>query len=208
MARSRLSRTDLADLRLDAARCTACDLHAWATQTVFGEGPADARMMLVGEQPGDHEDREGHPFVGPAGQLLDRALHEVRIDRAEVYITNAVKHFKWRPAGKVRLHKKPNAAEIRACSQWWEAELASVQPDIVVLLGATAAQALLGPQIRVTRDRGRILALPSDETAALVTIHPSAILRMNNHDRDEGFAGLVRDLVTAAEHHGAPRRAR
>jgi uracil-DNA glycosylase family protein len=203
-----MSGTDLADLRREAARCTACDLYARATQTVFGEGPPDARLMLVGEQPGDREDRDGHPFVGPAGQLLDRALHDAGIDRDGVYITNAVKHFKWAPAGKVRLHKKPNAGEIRACSQWWKAELAAVQPDIVVLLGATAAQALLGPQVRVTRDHGRILTITTPETPALVTIHPSAILRMKNADRDEGFAGLVRDLVTAAEHVGAHRGAR
>ncbi len=194
-----MSEKALSEIRDEAAGCTACDLYARATQTVFGEGPGDARMMIVGEQPGDHEDREGHPFVGPAGQLLDRALREAQIDRAEVYVTNAVKHFKWRPAGKVRLHQKPNAAEIRACSRWWKAELDAVQPEIVVLLGATAAQAVLGPKVRVTRDRGRILAVPDDETPALVTIHPSAILRMNQADRDEGFAALVRDLAVAAE---------
>jgi len=195
----------LADIRREAAGCTACDLYARATQTVFGEGPPDARMMLIGEQPGDHEDREGHPFVGPAGQLLDRALRDADVDRDDVYVTNAVKHFSWRPAGKVRLHKKPNAAEIRACSQWWRAELAAVRPEIVVLLGATAAQAVLGPKVRVTRDRGTILAIPpietvATETPALVTIHPSAILRMERADRDEGFAALVRDLEVAADH--------
>ena len=195
-----MSGPPLSEIRREAAGCTACDLYARATQTVFGEGPPDARMMLVGEQPGDHEDREGHPFVGPAGQLLDRALQVAQIDRDEVYVTNAVKHFKWRPAGKVRLHQKPNAAEIRACSRWWKAELDAVQPEIVVLLGATAAQAVLGPKVRVTRDRGQILAVPEDETPALVTIHPSAILRMKQPDRDEGFAALVRDLVAAAEH--------
>jgi DNA polymerase len=166
-------------------------------------------MVLIGEQPGDHEDREGHPFVGPAGQLLDRALRDAKIDRDDIYVTNAVKHFKWRPAGKVRLHQKPNAAEIRACSQWWKAEVASVQPEIVVLLGATAAQAVLGSKVRVTRDRGKILPIPpletgvdagAIETPALVTIHPSAILRMDRADRDEGFAALVRDLEVAADH--------
>jgi DNA polymerase len=161
--------------------------------------------MLIGEQPGDHEDREGQPFVGPAGQLLDRALRDAKIDRDEVYVTNAVKHFKWRPAGKVRLHQKPNAAEIRACSQWWKAELAALQPEIVVLLGATAAQAVLGPKVRVTRDRGTILAIPplgtgGIDTPALVTIHPSAILRMDRADRDEGLAALVRDLEVAVDH--------
>ena len=156
--------------------------------------------MLIGEQPGDQEDRAGRPFVGPAGKLLDRALETAAIDREQVYVTNVVKHFNWRPAGKVRLHKKPNAAEIRACSQWWEAELAVVEPEIVVLLGATAAQALLGPKVRVTRDRGRILTLPASGIDCVVTIHPSAILRMDNSDRDEGFEGLVRDLETAAAH--------
>ena len=194
-----MSGPPLSEIRREAAGCTACDLYARATQTVFGEGPPDARMMLVGEQPGDHEDREGHPFVGPAGQLLDRALQEAQIDRDEVYVTNAVKHFKWRPAGKVRLHQKPNAAEIRACSRWWKAELDSVQPTIVVLLGATAAQAVLGPKVRVDprpradprgpgrRDAGAghdpSLRDPADEAA----------------ERDEGFAALVRDLVVAAE---------
>jgi DNA polymerase len=190
----------LASLRTAAARCTACDLYARATQTVFGEGAAQARMMLIGEQPGDQEDRAGRPFVGPAGRLLDRALETAAIDREQVYVTNVVKHFNWRPAGKVRLHKKPNAAEIRACSQWWEAELAVVQPEIVVVLGATAAQALLGPKARVTRDRGRILSLPASGIDAVITIHPSAILRMDDTDRDKGFDGLVRDLETAAAH--------
>jgi uracil-DNA glycosylase family protein len=191
----------LHDVRDAAAACTDCDLYARATQTVFGEGPPDARMMLVGEQPGDREDREGHPFVGPAGLLLDRALHEAEIDRDDVYVTNAVKHFSWRPAGKVRLHKKPNAAQIRACSQWWRAELDIVQPTIVVLLGATAAQALLGPKLRVTRDRGSILEMPGTaDTAAMVTIHPSAILRMDEADRDAGFTGLVRDLTIARKY--------
>jgi DNA polymerase len=190
----------LAALRQAAASCTACDLYERATQTVFGEGPARARIMLIGEQPGDQEDRAGRPFVGPAGQLLDRALEKAGIDRELVYVTNVVKHFNWRPAGKVRVHKKPNAAEIRACSQWWEGELAAVQPEIVVILGATAAHALLGPKARVTRDRGRILTLPTSGVDALVTIHPSAILRMDEADRREGFAGLARDLETALEH--------
>src|SRR5262249_30682957 len=135
--------TRLEALRADACACTACDLYERASQTVFGEGPTDAEMMLVGEQPGDQEDRRGHPFVGPAGRILDEALRGAEIDRSRVYVTNAVKHFKWRPAGKVRLHQKPNAAEIRACSQWWHAELEVVQPRMVVLLGATAAQALI-----------------------------------------------------------------
>ena len=190
----------LQDVSEKAAVCTDCDLYARATQTVFGEGPPDARIVLVGEQPGDQEDRAGRPFVGPAGRVLDHALREAEIDRDEVYVTNAVKHFSWRPAGKVRLHKKPNAAEIRACSQWWKAELEIVQPRVAVLLGATAAQALLGPKVRVTRDRGQILTVPSNGIDALVTIHPSAILRMDDADRDEGFAGLVDDLATARDH--------
>jgi DNA polymerase len=184
-------------LRAAAAGCTACDLYERATQTVFGEGPDDARMMLVGEQPGDQEDRSGHPFVGPAGRILDQALRAAEIDRADVYVTNAVKHFKWRPAGKVRLHKKPSANEVRACLQWCRAELEVVQPRVVVLLGATAAQALIGPKVRITRDRGQLTALPGGGTPAVVTIHPSAILRMHRTDRDEGLAGLVDDLVLA-----------
>ena len=150
-------------LRAAASECTACDLHETATQTVFGEGPARAALMLVGEQPGDREDIAGKPFVGPAGQLLDRALVEAGIARKDTYVTNVVKHFKWKPSGKVRLHQKPNAQEIRACSQWWRAELAAVRPAVIVLLGATAAQAVLGPATRVTRDRGQIFPLPEAE---------------------------------------------
>jgi DNA polymerase len=189
-------------LRAEAAGCTACDLYERATQTVFGEGPVGASMMLVGEQPGDQEDRSGHPFVGPAGHILDEALRSAEIDRAHVYVTNAVKHFKWRPAGKVRLHQKPNAAEVRACSQWWHAELEMIHPRVVVLLGATAAHALLGPKVRVTRDRGQLTALPGDGTPAVVTIHPSAILRGDPAERRQGLAGLVSDLALARAHAG------
>lgn len=158
--------------------------------------------MLIGEQPGDREDVEGHPFVGPAGRLLDRALLEAGIDRTRAYVTNAVKHFKWkRGTGKVRLHQKPNREEVRACKVWWKGELDALRPEFVVLLGATAAQAVLGPQVRVTRDRGAILpardALPYD---TLVTVHPSAILRTRPPDRDAAFAALVRDLQVAARH--------
>jgi DNA polymerase len=186
----------LDDLRSAAAGCTACPLHRDATQTVFGEGAAGARVLLVGEQPGDKEDLAGAPFVGPAGQLLDEALAEAGIDRAEAYVTNAVKHFKWtrKGSGKVRLHQKPNAAEITACRPWLEAELAAVRPEVVVCLGATAAQALLGKDVRVTRDRGRWL---SSELVprALATIHPSAVLRSADAAaRAEAFAGLVADL--------------
>jgi uracil-DNA glycosylase family protein len=194
----------LSELRDAAARCTRCDLYRNATQTVFGEGEPHARLVLIGEQPGDREDVEGRPFVGPAGQLLDRALVAAGIERRQVYLTNAVKHFKWKRQGKVRLHQKPNAEEIRACADWWRAELDAVQPDLVVLLGATAAQAALGSKVRVTRDRGAVIpagdTLPYD---ALLTVHPSAVLRMRNPERDAAFDELVRDLEEAARHAGA-----
>jgi DNA polymerase len=194
--------TSISRLRADAADCTRCDLYRDATQTVFGEGPARARLVMIGEQPGDKEDLDGHPFVGPAGHLLDRALEEAGIDRAHVYLTNAVKHFKWkRGHGKVRLHQKPNREEVRACAPWWEAELEAVKPELVVLLGATAAQAVLGPKVRVTRDRGEIRA-PTEELpyATLLTMHPSAVLRTRPPERDVAFDDLVRDLRIAAAH--------
>jgi DNA polymerase len=169
-----------------------------ASQTVFGEGPEDARIVLVGEQPGDREDREGHPFVGPAGAVLDRALETAGIARGDVYLTNAVKHFKWEPRGKVRLHKKPNMAEVRACEQWWRAELAAIRPEVVVALGATAAQAMLGPSVRVTRDRGTVISGGVDGVDAVVTLHPSAVLRAADGARDELFEQLVSDLHLAA----------
>jgi DNA polymerase len=186
--------TTLEKLREQAARCTACDLYKNATQVVFGEGPVPAPLMLMGEVPGDKEDKAGHPFVGPAGKILDDALVEAGIDRTLVYVTNAVKHFKWVPArgGKVRLHKKPNQAEIAACNQWWQRELEVVQPQVLGLLGATAAQAVLGPQFRVTKGRGRWFELDRGVNA-LATIHPSAILRAQDR-RDEEYAGFVRDL--------------
>ena len=163
-------------LREAAAGCTACPLYRNATQTVFGEGPQGAIVMLVGEQPGDAEDLAGHPFVGPAGKLLDRCLAEAGIDRSRTYVTNAVKHFKWVPRGTRRIHSKPGAIEIEACFPWLEAELAVVAPRIVVALGATAARALFGKAFRVTRDRGRLV--PSKLAPhALATIHPSALLR-------------------------------
>jgi uracil-DNA glycosylase family protein len=166
----------LGALRDAAARCTACDLYKNATQTVFGEGPEEARVMLVGEQPGDAEDLAGHPFVGPAGRLLDRCLIEGGIDRQQTYVTNVVKHFNWVPRGPRRIHSKPGAVEIEACFPWLEAEISVVKPQIVVALGATAAQALFGKAFRVTRDRGRLVpfALAS---CALATVHPSALLR-------------------------------
>jgi DNA polymerase len=188
----------LEKVRAQARRCTRCPLYRLGTQTVFGEGPAPARVMLIGEQPGDREDIAGRPFVGPAGKLLDRALEEANIDRDEVYVTNAVKHFKWERSGKRRLHKKPNAGEIIACRPWLDAELELVQPEIVVALGATAAQALMGRAFRVTRQRGEVLAVPWTK-AFLATVHPSAILRAPPPDRDEAYAGLVRDLKVVAD---------
>src|SRR3954463_1690279 len=192
----------LRTLRTAARTCKDCPLWANATQTVFGEGSPHAQVMLIGEQPGDKEDLDGHPFVGPAGHLLDRALEEAGIDRAQVYLTNAVKHFKWkRGNGKVRLHQKPNREEVRACAPWWEAELEAVKPELVVLRGATAAQAVLGPKVRVTRDRGEIRA-PTEELpyATLLTVHPSAVLRTRPPERDVAFDDLVRDLRIAAAH--------
>jgi len=200
-------RRDLTHLRRAAAGCRGCDLYRFATQTVFGEGPATASLVMVGEQPGDREDRSGHPFVGPAGSLLDQLLEEAGIDRRAVYLTNAVKHFKWKgsaeavgdePIKKRRLHDKPRAGEIRACRPWLEAELAAIRPGLLVCLGASATTAVLGSQFKVTRDRGRILELPG-LPPVLVTVHPSAILRMRTSDeRKEGRLALVRDLEIAA----------
>ena len=197
-----LSVASIEQLRAEAAACTRCDLFRDATQTVFGEGAARPQLVLIGEQPGDREDREGHPFVGPAGQLLDRALEAAGIDRERLYVTNAVKHFKWkRGNGKVRLHQKPNREEVRACAAWWKAELDALRPRLVVLLGAPAAQAVLGPTARVTRDRGAVIPAHDDVAYdALVTIHPSAVLRMRSPERDAAFEELVRDLRLAADH--------
>jgi uracil-DNA glycosylase family protein len=190
----------LAELREAAAGCQACDLWKNATQTVFGEGSQRARMMLVGEQPGDHEDIEGKPFVGPAGRLLDRALEEVGIDRRNVYLTNAVKHFRWTRRGKRRLHEKPNAQQIRACRPWLESEIAVIKPRILVLLGATAAQSVMGPSFRVSRQRGEILASPLG-VPVLATVHPSSILRATDAaSRDVAMASFVADLRVAASH--------
>ncbi|MCC7046722.1 MAG: UdgX family uracil-DNA binding protein [Alphaproteobacteria bacterium] len=187
----------LADLRARAADCTACPLYKNATQTVFGEGPAHAPLMLVGETPGDREDIEGHPFVGPAGKLLDQCLEEAGIDRAEAYVSNVVKHFKWVPRGKRRLHQKPNAMEIRACSPWLMAEIALVKPQVLVALGATAAQALFGASFRVSRQRGAPVAT---ELAphALATVHPSALLRTEEAERAAAIVRFVDDLRKAA----------
>ena len=179
-----------------AKGCRACDLWRSGTQTVFGEGRAKAELMLVGEQPGDQEDLAGRPFVGPAGKLLDRVLEEAGIDRELAYVTNVVKHFKWQPRGKRRIHQKPNAAEIAACRPWLDAELALIKPEVLVCLGATAAQALLGRQFRVSRDRG--VPVESDlAPVVMATVHPSSILRSEN--RDEETALLVEDLRRVAE---------
>jgi uracil-DNA glycosylase family protein len=181
-------------LREAAADCRGCPLWQDATQTVFGEGPRKARLMLVGEQPGDREDIEGEPFVGPAGRILAQALQGAEIERGEVYLTNAVKHFKWRPRGKRRLHQTPRAGEVEACKPWLEAELDAVRPLALLALGATAAKALYGPSVRVTRDRGKPIESPLAPLAAL-TVHPSAILRLRDHDeREDALGGLIEDL--------------
>jgi uracil-DNA glycosylase len=182
-----------------AAGCKACDLYKRGTQTVFGEGPKRARIMLVGEQPGDAEDIAGHPFVGPAGKLLDRALEEAGIDRRIVYVTNVVKHFKWEPRGKRRIHAKPNAAEISACRPWLETEIALVKPRVLVCLGATAAQALLGKSFKVSKQRGVFVESP---LAPLVTatVHPSSILRAPDEEaRREEMKRFVTDLKKVAD---------
>jgi len=174
--------------------CRGCDLYRYATQAVFGEGPSRAQIVLVGEQPGDQEDRQGHPFVGPAGKLLDRALEEAGIDRSLVYVTNAVKHFKFEERGKRRIHKKPRATEVQACSPWLEAEMAVIQPQIIVCLGATATQAVLGRAYRLTRERGKFV---SHRWAPQVTatVHPSAILRApDDAQRHAAFEEFVADL--------------
>ncbi len=189
----------LATLRKRAATCKACPLYKRGTQTVFGAGSGQSKMVLVGEQPGDHEDRQGLPFVGPAGRLLDEALEKAGIRRDQVYVTNAVKHFKWTPRGKWRLHKKPSAREIAACRPWLEAELAVIAPEVLVLLGATAAQSLLGPSFRVTRQRGQVLPETGWARVVVATIHPSAILRGAPEERAKALAALVKDLVVARE---------
>jgi DNA polymerase len=189
---------ELAKLRRDAAECKACPLWQTGTQTVFGEGAATAKVVLVGEQPGDQEDRQGRPFVGPAGRVLDEALELAGIDRSTTYVTNAVKHFKWTARGKRRIHQKPNWSEIAACHPWLEAELAAVEPEVLVCLGATAAQALLGKQFRVTKERG---AWVESELAPHVTatIHPSSILRQRtDEDRHRELDGFVQDLRLVA----------
>jgi uracil-DNA glycosylase len=190
---------NLAKLREIAAGCTACPLFANATQTVFGEGPAHAALMLVGENAGDQEDVQGRPFVGPAGRLLDRCLAEAGLDRKQAYVSNVVKHFKWVPRGKKRIHGKPNAMEIRACKPWLDAEIALVKPAMIICLGATAAQALLGASFRVSQQRGVPVASPL-APIVMATVHPSALLRATDDaTRHEEIARFTADLKTAAK---------
>ena len=190
--------TSLKTLREEAADCRACPLWKNATQTVFGEGPAQAQAVLVGEQPGDKEDLAGKPFVGPAGQMLDRALIEAGIDRTKVYVTNAVKHFKFVPRGKIRLHQKPTTGEIKACRQWYERELAAIKPMLVVAMGATAAQSVLGKITPINRNRGRVIDLDHG-MKALVTVHPSYLLRLPDADlKAREYGRFVDDLKIAA----------
>jgi DNA polymerase len=186
-------------LRQAAQRCRACDLFRTGTQTVFGEGPPRAAVMFIGEQPGDVEDRQGHPFVGPAGRMLDEALQEVGIDRSRVYVTNVVKHFKWEAQGKRRIHSKPNAREIRACRPWLDEELEIVQPTVIVLLGATAAHALLGSKFRVTQQRGQDLQGTGLAQHVVATVHPASILRAPDPETRESEAqAFVDDLRTVS----------
>ena len=190
-------RASLAKLRAIAAGCKACPLWVNATQTVFGEGPAHAALMLVGETAGDQEDLQGRPFVGPAGKLLDRCLAEAGLDRKESYVSNVVKHFKFTPRGKRRIHGKPNAAEIRACIPWLKAEIGRVRPEMILCLGATAAKALLGASFRVSQRRG--VAVPSPlAPIVMATVHPSSLLRADDADRQSEIARFIADLKTAA----------
>jgi uracil-DNA glycosylase len=189
--------SSLAAVREAATHCTACHLYKRATQTVFGEGPKRAAMMLVGEQPGDYEDVAGKPFVGPAGKIMDRALADAGIDRSQVYVTNAVKHFKWEPRGKRRIHQKPNSREIATCRPWLEAELRIVKPNLVVAMGATAAQTIFGPAFRVTRERGKVLS-SKFAPRVLATVHPSSLLRQPDEEsREREYKHFVADLRAA-----------
>jgi uracil-DNA glycosylase family protein len=185
-------------LREAAAGCKACPLWKTGTQTVFGEGLKRARLMLIGEQPGDREDIEGHPFVGPAGRILDQALERAGIERGDAYVTNVVKHFKWTPKGKRRIHQAPRAEEIKACAPWLEAELEVVEPEVMVCLGATAVRAMIGSKARVMKDHGQFLDSKLGPTA-MPTLHPSAILRADPEDRDDAMDLLVGDLGRARQ---------
>jgi len=185
-------------LREAAQDCLGCSIGELASQAVMGEGPVPAKIMLVGEQPGDEEDKAGRPFVGPAGRLLDQALVDAGVNRAEVYVTNAVKHFKYEARGKRRIHKKPSAAEVRACHPWLQREIVMVNPRAIVLLGATAAQSIFGPAFRVTKQRGQWITHSGMAARLLATVHPSAILRADEASRDEAYAGFVADLRLVA----------
>ena len=190
-------RPSLPKLREAAAGCTACPLHETGTQTVFGEGTSSAEVVFVGEQPGDQEDLQGRPFVGPAGKLFDKALEDAGIDRSQVYVTNVVKHFKWQARGKRRIHQKPNWSEIAACRPWLEAELDVIRPRVLVCLGATAAQALLGRDFRVSRQRGELVESDLAENV-IATVHPSSVLRADEETREQEYEALVRDLEKVA----------
>jgi uracil-DNA glycosylase family protein len=190
-------RPSLPKLREAAASCTACPLHETGTQTVFGEGTSTAEVVFVGEQPGDQEDLQGKPFVGPAGKLFDKALEDAGIDRSQVYVTNVVKHFKWQARGKRRIHQKPNWSEIAACKPWLEAELDVIEPRVLVPLGATAAQALLGRDFRVSRQRGELVESDLAENV-IATVHPSSILRADDETREREYQELVNDLKQVA----------
>jgi uracil-DNA glycosylase len=196
---SRTPATRLESLREQARACRDCPLWENATQTVFGEGLEHAKLMLVGEQPGDKEDLAGRPFVGPAGQMLDRALKEAGIDRKKTYVTNAVKHFKYVPRGKIRMHQKPNTLEIRTCRQWYERELAAIRPELVVAMGATAAQSVFGKITAINKNRGRLIEL-GQGFKVLVTVHPSYLLRLpDEQDKAREYARFVDDLRIAAD---------
>src|SRR5438270_3927910 len=189
----------LAKVAAAAKECTACPLYKKATQTVFGEGPKRATMLMIGEQPGDYEDVAGKPFVEPAGKILDRALEEAGINRDEVYVTNAVKHFKWEPRGKRRIHQKPSSRDIAACRPWLEAELRLVEPHVLVCLGSTAGQAVFGPAFRVTKERGKVLESPFGKKA-VATVHPSSLLRQPDEEsREREYKLFVADLRVAVK---------
>ena len=195
----------LRTLTAAAMTCRGCDLYKNATQTVFGEGPARPRILLIGEQPGDQEDRQGKPFVGPAGRMLDEALETAGIHRDEVYVTNAVKHFRWEPRGKRRMHSKPSSRQVAACRPWLEAEIEATRPAVIVCLGATAAQSLLGSAFKVTRMRGKVIER-EDGPPILATVHPSSLLRMPDRDeRHRAIGRFAEDLKTAAKFAGKGR---
>jgi uracil-DNA glycosylase family protein len=205
MAKSK-AESQLSAVHADAMDCRACPLWKNATQTVFGEGPANAEVMFVGEQPGDQEDLKGKPFVGPAGQLLDRALDEAGVERRKTYVTNAVKHFKFVPRGKRRLHQKPNTSEIKACRQWFEKERALIKPKLIVALGATAVYQVFGKTMPIGKNRGKVIELAGG-THALITVHPSFLLRVFPEDREREYNAFLRDLKIVNRYLEKERRA-